>query len=144
MIRRKFLSSGRNLEIVVRGNSMQPLFNDGDRILLTYCRSFNLGDVVVFEYDGSILVHRILKIDGSYIYCKGDNCFRLEKTTTSEIIGKVLQVNGCELKSMTIELINLSYCVGCNFEEVKNNEKVKNMDSYKKYKELIGYWIDDT
>lgn len=138
-IRKRTLISGKNLEISVSGYSMQPLINDGDMILLTYSPKYVVGDVIVFEYEGNILVHRILKIDNGYVCCKGDNSFRLEKVAFSEIIGKVESVNGEKLNPISIELINLSYCIGCDFENNKSIEKTKKQGNYKKYQELMEH-----
>ena len=138
IIRKKALIFGRDLEILVSGYSMEPLIKDGDMILLTYVNNYAVGDVIVFEYDGKILIHRILKVDNEYVCCKGDNSFRLERIAISEIIGKVERVNGKELKPISIELINLSYCIGCNFEKCRSIEKTQNQGCYKRYKELIN------
>ena len=137
-IRKRMLVSGRKLEILVSGYSMQPLINDGDMILLAYSPEYVVGDVIVFEYEGNILVHRILKIDNGYVCCKGDNSFRLEKIAFGEIIGKVESINGEKLNPISIELINLSYCIGCDFEDNKSIEQVKNQENYKKYIELVN------
>lgn len=97
LIRKKILASGRNLEIYVSGNSMEPLIRDGDTIRIAYFPNYVVGDVVVFVYDCKILVHRILKIDNGRIYCKGDNSFRLERISSDEILGKVIMVNNVEI-----------------------------------------------
>ena len=63
LIRKSFLVFGKKFEIFVSGNSMEPMINDGDKIEITYISSCVLGDIIVFEHDETILVHRILKID---------------------------------------------------------------------------------
>lgn len=62
------------LSLMVQGNSMAPFLRDG-RDVVTFDKPENLkvGDIVVFERAGYYIMHRIIKIDGSYISTLGDN-----------------------------------------------------------------------
>lgn len=55
------LISGRDLEISVPENSMEPMIQDGDTIVITHVPNYVVGDIVVFVYDYNILVYRVLK-----------------------------------------------------------------------------------
>lgn len=72
---------GRITLAVVRGNSMLPLLQTNDVVVLTPPVDIGLGDVIVFRNDrNEYVIHRVIAIltcsDGSKLYItKGDNNF---------------------------------------------------------------------
>lgn len=57
---------------VVLSGSMEPEMSRGDLIVVKQTDSFSERDVVVFQDKGSLVVHRIITIDGDAVITKGD------------------------------------------------------------------------
>ncbi len=128
------LSSGRTAEITVTGSSMNPVLFEGDIITVVRESSYAVGDILVFLYKGTLLVHRLLKISGGRYFCKGDNAFRLEDFPASETIGKAALSNGQALPDYPAELIKLSLLVNREFHKCAfNSSKTKKTEIYKEY-----------
>lgn len=54
--------------VVVSGESMNDTLNDGDILLLKkYDKEYSRGEIVVFDYQGSKLVKRIIGLPGEYV-----------------------------------------------------------------------------
>lgn len=65
--------------VTVQGISMDPVLKENDKVIIVRCESYDIGDVIVFDYDEPFLVvHRILMKTSNQYLCKGDNTFRLE------------------------------------------------------------------
>lgn len=96
---------------VVRGQSMEPTFRDGQTILVgkggLLFGPIKRGDVVVFRWEGNLLVKRVIALPGevspdgtrvpyNYLYVVGDNLEVSEDSRTfgpiplNVVIGKVL------------------------------------------------------
>lgn len=72
----RLLSRGE-AELRVSGSCMEPLLSNGG-IVHIYRRSgvrpYSIGDIAVVNWSNtSLLVHRIVRIVGDYVICKGDN-----------------------------------------------------------------------
>lgn len=83
------LKIGHEIPIIVRGNSMEPTYHDGDLLHIIQSSSYEVGEVIVFIFSGMQIVHRIIKKDGEYLFCKGDHAQGIQKIKNSDIIGKV-------------------------------------------------------
>ncbi|MBR5558828.1 MAG: signal peptidase I [Oscillospiraceae bacterium] len=57
---------------VVLSGSMEPTFSQGDLIIVNKADSFAEGDIVVFGQNGSLVVHRIVDMDGEMVTTRGD------------------------------------------------------------------------
>lgn len=57
---------------VVLSGSMEPELSVDDVIFVRQQESYAEGDVVVFQSGGSVVVHRIVKLDGETVVTKGD------------------------------------------------------------------------
>jgi phage repressor protein C with HTH and peptisase S24 domain len=69
---------GNPFEISVTGNSMNPILQDGQKIVVMQKDEYLPGDILVFEYKyGELLVHRLLKRKTGDITAKATT-FRLE------------------------------------------------------------------
>lgn len=76
---------------VVLSGSMEPEFSMGDLIVVKETKDFKLHDIVVFQDVNSLVVHRIIDIDGETITTQGDaNNTADEPIHVSALKGKVL------------------------------------------------------
>ena len=57
---------------VVLSGSMEPELSVDDVIVVVAQDSYEVGDVVVYQSSGALVVHRIVKIDGEMVVTKGD------------------------------------------------------------------------
>ena len=71
--------------------SMEPEFSEGDLIVVNETDTYEVNDIVVFQDGNSLVVHRIINIDGETITTKGDaNKSADEPINISAVKGKVL------------------------------------------------------
>ena len=134
------LNSVGQASLTVSGNSMIPVLNNGDVVTLRQESHYIVGDILIYPYkDGKLLIHRLLRIDNDRYYCKGDNSLRLEDIDASEIIGKVVLVNGSELPPQKPYHTELSYNVNRLFVKKYryNSSKLVNDGIYKHYKNIV-------
>ena len=133
LIQLKYLT---NNQVTVIGKSMYPCLQEGDQVYLDKHPRYQVGDIIVFSYEGGILIHRIVARYNGSLLCKGDNAFAIEKIFMSQVYGKVVTIkrNGTtvSLLSMSKEFYKLSiainkiYCAS-NYDI----EKTKSSTSYK-------------
>ena len=88
------LSSGKQVEICVKGTSMHPyLRGDGRDIIIISNFSpeeLNVGHIVLFRYEGRHIFHRIIKRKGDSFIIQGDGVVKKkEEVLLSDIIGVV-------------------------------------------------------
>lgn len=57
---------------VVLSGSMEPEFSKGDLIVVKESEGYAVGDIVVFQQGATLIVHRIIAIDGEDVTTKGD------------------------------------------------------------------------
>jgi len=89
------IQNGYKVKISVQGNSMKPFLNDGDLAILNKVKKKHLycGDVVLFHYNDSYVLHRIVKIKGNSVMLAGDGNFsKVEKININDVIAKVISV----------------------------------------------------
>lgn len=128
----------RQVEITVKGTSMQPLLYENDRIMVKQEIHYTVGDILVYFYkDEGIIVHRLLKINDRF-YCKGDNAFRVEDIEERDILGRAVLVNGHALREWPEWKLALSYEIGRLFR-VNNycRESTMQSNAYKLYADLV-------
>ena len=76
---------------MVLSGSMEPEFSKGDLIIVKETEDFGLNDIVVFESDNSLVVHRIVGMGENEIVTKGDaNNVEDKPITREDVLGKVL------------------------------------------------------
>lgn len=76
---------------VVLSGSMEPEFSAGDLIVVKETENYKQNDIVVFQDGNSLVVHRIINIEGETITTKGDaNNTADEPINVSTVKGKVL------------------------------------------------------
>jgi len=92
--------SGKDLELKVRGLSMTPLINTGDKISLRLMDPFRLrrGDICAFLEGNNVVVHRLLKkkrINGAWLFRqKGDNLTRGSWISENRVLGRIESIQG--------------------------------------------------
>lgn len=76
---------------VVLSGSMEPEFSAGDLIVVREAENYQLNDIVVFQEENVLVVHRIIQTDGEMITTKGDaNEAPDEPVAVTAVKGKVL------------------------------------------------------
>lgn len=78
---------------VVKSNSMSPIFNRNDIIIIKEQKEYKVGDIITYESNnGEIVTHRIIEKDENVFYTKGDNNNTKDEDPIciSDIKGKVI------------------------------------------------------
>ena len=57
---------------VVMSGSMEPALSVNDLVFVTSAQEVEEGDIVVFQQEGSLLIHRVVRKDGETLVTKGD------------------------------------------------------------------------
>ena len=57
---------------VVQSGSMEPTFYKGDLLVVLQNNDYSEGDIVVFQQERSLTVHRIVKVGGHQVVTQGD------------------------------------------------------------------------
>lgn len=133
------LTNNRTPTITISGESMYPTIQTNDRIKIKKCNKYNIGDILIFEFNNELLAHRLLKKNGHF-FCKGDNSFRLEEIDEKDIIGKVISKyeNGKEVNICNVDetFLKLSFQIGQDFLRYKyDKDKTISSNTYKIYKD---------
>lgn len=79
--------------MVIKGTSMLPYLEEGDRVWLQMTEADRLqpGDLVAFELNQTIFTHRLIRKAPNFLLTKGDNCFFPDPSITLDrILGKVI------------------------------------------------------
>lgn len=75
----------------VLSGSMEPEISKGDLIIVKEKEQYSKNDIVVFQDGNTLVVHRIINIDGEKVTTKGDaNNVADESVDISRVKGKVL------------------------------------------------------
>lgn len=85
------LSEKGSASLVVTGNSMMPMLRHmEDRVLLAPLKAFRKGDIILYQRDnGQYVLHRIIKIEDTYVICCGDNQWEKERVEKSWVLAVV-------------------------------------------------------
>lgn len=57
---------------VVLSGSMEPVLSVNDLVIVREAEDYAVGDIVVYQSSGSLVIHRIVAIDGENIIARGD------------------------------------------------------------------------
>lgn len=132
--------SRKNIEITltINGTSMLPRYSSGEKVCIRKAEKYILGDIIAFKYESDgIILHRIVKKIGNYIYCKGDNSFRLEIIKKDDIIGKVIEKKYMKQRLGKIRkkvLCLLSYRIGEKFMQTNMDMSIQKSIGYRFYR----------
>lgn len=125
--------------VTVQGISMDPVLKENDKVIIVRCESYDIGDVIVFDYDEPFLVvHRILMKTSNQYLCKGDNTFRLEQISKKKVLGKVKSIirDNSMVSIPIVDEIFISRSLDVYREYKKNsfnNELTKQSDVYRDF-----------
>lgn len=76
---------------VVLSGSMEPTFSEGALLIVKEKQEYELGDIVVYEEKGKLIVHRIIAMDEELVTTKGDaNNKADEPIPVTDIRGKAV------------------------------------------------------
>lgn len=92
----RFIESGEPTTIPLKGHSMEPLLPDHkcSVTLAPLKREPECGDVFLFRYLDTHILHRLVKIDGDIYYFQGDNVERERQMTRKcDIVAVLDRVN---------------------------------------------------
>ena len=90
----ELLAEGRQVTILVRGNSMRPLLRDGrDKVILRKANDedIKIGAVLLFRHRGSHVMHRVTKIEGDVVIFEGDGNYKLQEVASCNDIIAVME-----------------------------------------------------
>ena len=97
------LDEGRDVIMTPKGVSMLPFIRgEKDSVLLRKTSPLHVGDIVLVNFNGTFLMHRIITINGRRITLMGDG--HLQGTETgniSDVLGTVIEIirpNGHHVK----------------------------------------------
>jgi signal peptidase I len=83
---------GRASYVVVDGNSMEPVFHQGDLVIIHAASTYNVGEIVTFHNAevNAFVIHRVIAIEQDHYVFKGDNNSWIDtyRPTRAELIGK--------------------------------------------------------
>ena len=88
------LKEGKVIAIVPQGISMLPFIDGGeDQVYLLKKEKVEMGDIVLVEYKGRHILHRVYAIDGDKVTLMGDGNLRgTEEITEEDILGTVVEI----------------------------------------------------
>ena len=140
------IKSGNIESIKIIGFSMEPSLNQNDIISVKDFDNYSLGDIILFDFENEgILVHRIIDIDKSNVFCKGDNAFRIECISKEQVLGKVIKVNNMEIGKCEIEYVYLSKKIGDIFKQSKCSKDITQQTGiYRFYKQYLNNKFDNS
>ncbi len=135
----------QTLEVVVMGDSMYPVIHQQDVAIVEAVGEYNVGDIIVYQYEGEMLVHRIIKKTATTYFCKGDNAFRLEKIEDTDVVGKVCKLfrSGKRIPLLKVnnQFIEMSYKIHILY--LKNDFDKNIVKGTKIYKNYIKYLSEE-
>ena len=88
------LKDGKVIALVPQGISMLPFIKGGvDQVYLLKKDRVAVGDIVLVEYQGKHILHRVYAVDGEKITLMGDgNLEGTEQVAADEVMGKVVDI----------------------------------------------------
>jgi signal peptidase I len=88
---KKILSRG-TFTFTINGNSMKPSLFPGDTVKIAACHDYRVGDIVLYESETRLIVHRIMDMRGELVVTKGDHNQGLDYAIKkSAILGKIVE-----------------------------------------------------
>ena len=88
------LKDGKVIVLVPQGISMLPFIEGGvDQVYLLKKEKVAVGDIVLVEYHGKHILHRVYAVDGEKITLMGDgNLEGTEQVAADEVMGTVVEI----------------------------------------------------
>ena len=88
-------AEGKKVQLRVKGNSMLPFIREGDCIILIPCNpsSLKIGDVVLFNHNKVVHLHRLIDKKENNLVLQGDgNINTKEIVELQDVIAKLQQI----------------------------------------------------
>ena len=93
------LATGKRFRFTAHGISMSPFIRNGDRVELETITTVSVGDVVAATLGEKLLVHRVIRKNGTRYQLKGDHLIGADGWFEQEtLLGKVVAVYHDEKK----------------------------------------------
>ena len=114
LIWRDLLAKNGACQGKVVSDSMRPLMRTNDHVLVQSIQpgEERFGDIVVFERDGQLIIHRVIgrRLIGeqSYIIEKGDASLHSSLIPSYSILGRVLEIHKHYTSAVDIRRVNHS------------------------------------
>ena len=92
---KELLNNGKKVIVNTKGKSMRPLLWQGKTqvLIVPVKEPLKKGDIpLVYLKEGLYRLHRIVRIDKTGIYTRGDNTIQLEKVNEEQILGVVKEI----------------------------------------------------
>lgn len=106
---------------IVNGNSMYPTLKNDDFLIASNVTDVEVGDVICFEQNNKLIVHRVIYRNENEIITKGDfNEFQDEKISISQVKGKVVyKSTGIGFIYKNLHIVIFACCVLAVFKLIK-------------------------
>lgn len=102
------LMSGQAAVVITHGVSMNPVYHEGDLVVVARAASYSIGDITAYDLPGKdeVALHRIIDGDSSAFVLQGDNNQSIDPTRPSgeDLVGRaVLHIpqGGVWLRTLT-------------------------------------------
>ncbi len=82
----------------IAGNSMEPILNDGDIVILVKSSDLETGDLCAFYYSNKILIKRVIATPGDYIWIESDGTVFLNGEVLDEPYISEKALGECDLE----------------------------------------------
>jgi len=101
---REELAQGGLIRLRVSGDSMAPLIEPGDVVLVRHVNPEDLrrGDLILVEQGGAFLTHRLVAADAHLVRTKGDNASHADPPVLpQDVLGRVIGVEKGDVVSLS-------------------------------------------
>ncbi len=80
------LTDGKVVDVPVYGISMFPFFKPGTivRVQIVSFKDIRLGDVIFFEANGKLILHRVVRKGEDWLQCKGDSMLKRDSVVNAD------------------------------------------------------------
>lgn len=68
----RLLGSGETIALIATGSSMLPFIRPGDKLLISRCEEVAVNDIVLARTGDTVVLHRVVALDGDNITLMGD------------------------------------------------------------------------
>jgi len=88
----RLIQEGHTVTILVKGFSMRPFLEHGDKVVLGRCLNVFINDVVLAKIEsGQYVLHRVIRKEDNHLTLQGDgNLTNTEQCLTSGVVAKAI------------------------------------------------------
>ena len=122
---KSFLLKNSVNNLLVKGNSMYPLFTDGERVkIIPLKNSLIPGRCYIFVCNNSLLIHRLLMIKRDSVYFIGDNSQKIDIVSKEAVIAEP-ESNQNYLVILLLRYINMFFISAIKISSWSSQLRVK-------------------